>query len=109
MLLTALIVLPALGALPMVFARDPNARELKAWAFVVALGIFFASLPLWGFNPSGDAYQWVESRSWIQTTGLTINYSLGVDGISSLLVLLTTFTTPLVILGAFKYIQKRQK
>ncbi|HLX63372.1 MAG TPA: NADH-quinone oxidoreductase subunit M [Planctomycetota bacterium] len=114
MLLTALIVLPVLGALPMLLAREQNARELKAWAFVVSLATFFASLPLWAFNPGasgykGDAFGFVENHKWIEFSGLKINFNLGVDGISSLLILLTTFTTPIAILGAWNYIQKRQK
>src|SRR6185369_3526681 len=39
----------------------------------------------------------------------SINYNLGVDGISSLLILLTTFITPIAILGAWNYIKDRQK
>src|SRR5438046_1458154 len=115
MLLTALIVLPVLGALPMFLAREQNARELKAWAFVVSLAAFCASLPLWNYNYSSDPritpplYQFAEQHKWIELAGLKIGYNLGVDGISSLLILLTTFTTPIAILGAWNYIQKRQK
>src|SRR5689334_9775146 len=99
MLLTLLIVMPALGALPLFLARDQNSRELKVWAFLVSLMTFVASLPLWNFDPTGDMYQHVENHKWIEFTGLKINYSLGVDGISSLLILLTTFIMPIAILG----------
>ena len=47
MLLSRLIFLPLLGALPLCFARDKNAREIKVWALVVALITFVVSLPLW--------------------------------------------------------------
>ena len=110
MLLTWLIALPALGALPLLLAREQNQRELKAWAFVVALATFFFSLPLWGYVPDpAHLYQFNEKASWIRFGGLNIDYSVGVDGISVMLVLLTTFITPIAILGAFNYIQKRQK
>src|ERR1017187_7475039 len=111
MLLTWLIVLPALGALPLLLAREQNQRELKAWAFVVALATFCFSLPLWGYAVGDGAalYQFNEKHAWIDFGGLHIDYSVGVDGIAMLLVLLTTFITPLAILGAFNYIQKRQK
>ncbi len=116
MLLTVLIVLPVLGVLPMLFAREQNARELKVWAFVVALATFCASLPLWfSFSAGADGYAFTEAHKWIDLkdgagkTYLNIGFNLGVDGISSLLVLLTTFTMPIAILGAWNYIQKRQK
>ena len=108
-LLTWLLVLPVLGALPLCLARDQNARELKAWAFIVSLATFAASLPLWNFNPAGNAYQFVENHKWIDLAGLKIGFNLGVDGISALLILLTTFTMPIAILGAFNYIKTRQK
>src|SRR5882757_5272674 len=116
MLLTWLIVLPVLGALPMFLAREQNARELKVWAFVVSLATFCASLPLWfSFGPGTDGYAFSEAHKWIDLkdgtgkTYLNIGFNLGADGISSLLILLTTFTTPIAILGAWNYIQKRQK
>ena len=108
-LLTGLIVLPLLGALPLAFARDKNAREIKVVAFIVSLLVFILSLPLWNFDPTGTAYQFVENHKWIELKGLTINYNLGVDGVSALLILLTTFITPIAILGAWHYIQDRQK
>ncbi|HYG77562.1 MAG TPA: NADH-quinone oxidoreductase subunit M [Planctomycetota bacterium] len=110
MLLTKLIILPLLGAIPLFFARDKNAREIKVWAFVVSLLTFIASLPLWTYNPSKELYQFVEQHKWISLPGgISINYNLGVDGITALLILLTTFITPLAILGAWNYIQDRQK
>ena len=57
MLLTLLIFLPLLGALPMCFAREQNARELKAWAFAVSLAGFALSLPL----TAGVVYRYLGS------------------------------------------------
>jgi len=116
MLLTWLIVLPVLGALPMLMAREQNARELKVWAFVVTLATFVASLPLWfSFSPGADGYAFRETHKWVEfkdASGkvyLNIGFNLAVDGISSLLVLLTTFIMPIAMLSAWNYIQKRQK
>ena len=110
MLLSVLIVLPLLGAFPLMLARDKNGRELKMWAFLVSLVNFIVSLPLWTFDPAGDSFQFVEKHSWIDIKGvLNIDFALGVDGISSLLILLTTFITPLAILGGWNYIKDRQK
>src|SRR5688572_22040925 len=107
MLLTWLIVLPMLGAVPLLFARDKNAREIKVWAFVTALITFIVSLPLWNYDPNlASAFQYKESYNWIQLRGgLNIRYAVGVDGISALLILLTTFITPIAILGAWNYIK----
>jgi NADH-quinone oxidoreductase subunit M len=108
--LTALIVIPLLGALPLCFARDRNAREIKVWALLVTAVTFAASLKLWGYESGRELFQFVEQTPWVRLrSGLSIDYALGVDGISALLILLTTFITPLAVLGAWNYIQDRQK
>jgi NADH-quinone oxidoreductase subunit M len=109
MLLTKLILMPLIGAIPLLFARDKNAREIKVWTFLVSLLTFIASLPLWMYDNKGDLYQYVENHPWIKVAGLTVNFNLGVDGIATLLILLTTFITPIAILGAWNYIKDRQK
>ena len=110
MLLTALLVIPVLGSIPLLLARDKNAREIKVWAFLVSLFCFIASIKLWMFDPSGEAFQFNETHRWINLkNGLNINFELGVDGVSSLLILLTTFITPIAILGSWNYIKDRQK
>ena len=116
MLLTWLIMLPVLGALPLFLARDQNARELKVWAFVITLATFFASLPLWfSFAPGLNGYAFAETHKWVEFKDaagkvyLNIGFNLAVDGISSLLVLLTTFIMPIAMLSSWNYIQKRQK
>jgi NADH-quinone oxidoreductase subunit M len=113
MLLSRLIFLPLLGAIPLLFARDKNAREIKVWALVVSLITFVVSLPLWMYDAdraASNLYQFTETHAWIHLgNALTVNYNLGVDGISSLLILLTTFITPIAILGAWNYIKDRQK
>lgn len=116
MLLTWLLVIPALGALPMFLAREQNARELKVWALVVSLAGFIASLPLWyAFNPGVGGYAFAETHKWVEFKDaagkvyLNIGFNLAVDGVSSLLVLLTTFIMPIAILSSWKYIEKRQK
>ncbi|MCZ7647309.1 MAG: NADH-quinone oxidoreductase subunit M [Planctomycetota bacterium] len=111
MLLTALIVLPLLGAIPLLLVRDGNAREIKVWAIMVSLVTFLVSLPLWfNYDPdSGELYQFVEHHRWIHLQGLRANFSLGVDGFATLLILLTTFIMPIALLGSWNYIKERQK
>ena len=110
MLLTIVVFLPLAGALPLLLARDRNARELKAWALLVSCATFLAALPLWfAFEPHGDLYQFVENHPWIRLRGLTVDYALGVDGPAALLMLLTALITPIALLSSWNYIRERQK
>jgi NADH-quinone oxidoreductase subunit M len=110
MLLMVLIFLPLAGALPLLLARDREAREIKHWAFLVSLVTFLASLPLWfEFEPTGKLYQFAASYPWITVGGLQIKFAVGVDGFAALMILLTTFMMPVALLGAFNYIKVRQQ
>ena len=104
--LHALIWLPLLGMVHVLWAAEDRAKELALrWSllvFVLSVGLW------WAYDPAlGGAYQLTSSRPWIAVWG--VNYALGLDGISLFMVMLTTFTTPLAILGSFDYIKKRQK
>ncbi|MDN5923698.1 MAG: NADH-quinone oxidoreductase subunit M [Xanthomonadales bacterium] len=105
-LLSLLIWVPLLGAIPVLWAGD-NRPQLARWlALLVALLTFVLSLCLLpGFVATSAAMQFVENHAWI--TALNVRYHIGVDGISLVLVLLTTFTTVLVILGAWQVIKER--
>jgi NADH-quinone oxidoreductase subunit M len=113
MLLSWLIIIPLLGLVPLLLARKTSAGDdtlIKIWSLLVSLVTFFVSLGLWAFDPKGPPYQFVENHKWLNLPGaLKSNFSLGADGISLLLILLTTFITPLAILGAWNYIKERQK
>jgi NADH-quinone oxidoreductase subunit M len=103
--LTALIALPAIGMAVVLIAGDRLARHL---ALGVSLLTFIVSLPLWfAFNAGTAAFQFGVQASWIPQWG--IRYMVGVDGISVLLVLLTTAVFPIAILGSYNYITKRYK
>ena len=108
MLLSAVVFVPALGGL--LIALLPRNREglVKQAALVVALLTFAVSLPVYfGFDARVADYQFQERRPWLPTLG--IGYHLGVDGISLLLVLLTTFLMPLTLLASWHSIEKRWK
>ncbi|HZV97273.1 MAG TPA: hypothetical protein VFF62_15160 [Candidatus Nitrosocosmicus sp.] len=108
MLLSAVVFVPALGGL--LIALLPRNREglVKQAALVVALLTFAVSLPVYfGFDARVADYQFQERRPWLPTLG--ISYHLGVDGISLLLVLLTTFLMPLTLLASWHSIEKRWK
>jgi NADH-quinone oxidoreductase subunit M len=106
--LSAVTFLPALGA-AVVFLLPRRAEGLvKVTALATCLVTFAVSVPLFTrFDASLSAYQFVEQRAWMPTLG--VSYHLGVDGISLLLVLLTTFLMPLVILSSWHSIARRWK
>ena len=104
--LHALIWLPLLGMVHVLWAAEDRAKGLALrWSLVV----FVLSVGLWwAYDPAlGGGYQLESSRPWIAAWG--VHYALGLDGISLFMVMLTTFTTPLAVLGSFNYIKKRQK
>ena len=106
--LSAVTFVPALGALA-VFLLPRRAEGLvKVTAFLTSVVAFVASVPLFtGFNASTPDYQFVEQHAWMPTLG--ISYHLGVDGISLLLVLLTTFLMPLTLLASWHSVERRWK
>ncbi len=104
-LLSLLIWLPALGAIPvLVLRRRPGAARWTALAF--ALATFLLSLSLFtGYDTSLAPLQFVESTPWI--TALHANYSLGADGISVALIILTALAHLLVVIGSWGQIKER--
>ena len=105
-LLTLLVVVPLAGGVAVLFAgrgRDPLVRQV---ALLVSLVTFVLSLVVWArFDPTSADYQFVERYTWLPDFG--ISYHVGVDGISLLLVILTTFLTPLSLLCAWESIETR--
>jgi len=103
--LHALVFLPLVGMFLVLAADETRAKHL---AFALACVEFLISLPLWfAFNPAVGDYQFASSAEWIPAWG--IHYAVGIDGISVLLVLLTTLLTPIAILGSYRYIQRRER
>jgi NADH-quinone oxidoreductase subunit M len=104
-LLSLLIWLPILGAIAVLFCGR-NANAARWLALGVALATFVVSIPLWtGYNIQGGGMQFVENLPWI--TALKANYALGADGISVALIVLTTITTVLVVIGSWGPIEER--
>jgi NADH-quinone oxidoreductase subunit M len=107
-LLSLVTFLPAAGAVLVFLVPRRREAATKTITVAVAAATFAASVPLyWRFDPARADYQFEEIRSWMPTLG--ISYHLGVDGISLLLVLLTTFLMPLVMLSAWNAIESRWK
>ncbi len=102
-ILSLVLWLPALGALGLVLVPRENAELARRMALIVALLTFLVSLALpFGYRATpGDAstMRFVENLPWLPMFGA--GYSLGVDGVSLWLVLLTTFLLPIVILSTW--------
>ena len=105
-LLTVVTFLPALAAIAIAFLNadaKQNARWLALWATLITFGL---SLLIWiGFDVQNPGFQFVEERAWIGP----LKYKMGVDGISMLFVILTTFLMPLCILASWQAIEDRVK
>jgi NADH-quinone oxidoreductase subunit M len=107
-ILSILIFFPVLGIVLLVFLPRKNHRLLKLTTLGLSLVEFGLSLPLWfRFDSKTAAMQFMERYNWLPQYG--INYILGLDGFSLLLVLLTTFLTPLCVLATWEDIQTRVK
>ncbi|MBM4117633.1 NADH-quinone oxidoreductase subunit M, partial [bacterium] len=105
-ILTWLVFLPVLAA-PALFLLPGGRPQLaRTWTLLVTTATFVLSLHLWfHFDPANTAPQFARSAPWIP--GLGIGYTVGVDGISLLLVLLTTFIMPLAVLGGWRAVDDR--
>lgn len=94
------------GILTLATGGDQNARVARFVAIVVALAGFLVTLPLYtGFDTTTPAMQFVESSPWIPY--FSVNYSLGVDGISMPFVLLNSFVTVIVVIAGWEVIEKK--
>ncbi|WP_267224283.1 NADH-quinone oxidoreductase subunit M [Dyella silvae] len=103
-LLSLLIWLPVVGAIPVLLAGSGRPNAARWIALLVAIVTFVLSLYLLPqYNAGNAAKQLVEDHIWI--AGLNVHYALAVDGISIALILLTTFVGILVIVGAWEVIQ----
>jgi NADH-quinone oxidoreductase subunit M len=107
-LLSLILFTPLVGALVLVFIpRDMSFHHKVVGNLFAALG-FVVSIPLLlGFPVGSDGYNFRESADWIPYLGA--RYSLGVDGISLLLVLLTTFLGMLAIFSSWNSIHQRTR
>jgi NADH-quinone oxidoreductase subunit M len=104
-LLSLLVWLPIIGGF-VVLGLNRHEHGARWMSLVVSLATFLFSIPLWtGFHRGTAAMQFVERAPWIAT--LHADYYLGVDGISMPLILLTTFTTVLVVIASWENVSKR--
>ncbi|NTV37825.1 MAG: NADH-quinone oxidoreductase subunit M [Anaerolineales bacterium] len=108
--LTLVTFFPLVGVLVLFFINSERKDALRWTALVTSLLTFGISLwVLSMFNASDPSLQLVAKYDWIQVAGWTISYSMGIDGLSILLVLLTAFLTPIAILSTWTAVEERVK
>lgn len=109
-LLSIVTFLPLVGVLFILLVRGNDAAavaNIRRVALVTTVFNFLVSLLIWiGFDQANPGFQFVEQASWL---GGTITYKMGVDGISMLFVILTTFLMPFCILASWEAIHTRVK
>jgi NADH-quinone oxidoreductase subunit M len=108
--LTLLTFFPLVGIVILIFIPADRKDALRWTALLTTLITFVISLWVLGmFNPSDPSLQLVARYDWITVAGWNIQYFLGVDGLSILLVLLTAFLTPISILSTWTAVEERVK
>jgi NADH-quinone oxidoreductase subunit M len=104
-LLSVLIWLPIIGGFA-ILGLNKNANLAKWLALGVSIVSFVLSIPLWTlFKTNTASMQFVERAPWINT--IHAEFYIGVDGISMPLILLTTFTTALIVISSWENVAKR--
>jgi NADH-quinone oxidoreductase subunit M len=109
-ILSTVTFLPLVGAFLILLIRDEGnsaRRNIRNVALLTTVFTFLLSIFIWtGFDNADPGFQMVEKVEWLDSG---ISYHLGVDGISMLFVILTTFLMPICILASWQAIEKRIK
>jgi NADH-quinone oxidoreductase subunit M len=109
-IISTITFLPLVGILLIAFISGESAaanRNIKMIALLTTIVTFLVSIPLWThFDSASAAFQFEEKHNWLPSG---ISYHVGVDGISMLFVILTTFLMPFCILASWESVEKRIK
>lgn len=109
-ILTIIIFLPLIGVLFILLTKGDEKKVNQICfnvSLLTSLLVFILSLLLWNnFDPNSAEFQFIEEQPWI---GNVIKYKVGVDGISILFVVLTSFVTPICIIATSNSVKFRQK
>jgi NADH-quinone oxidoreductase subunit M len=104
-ILHALVLLPLVGVVPVLLGPESSAKRT---ALVITTLEFLLSVGLWwALDPASGRLQLISETPWIPAWG--ISYRVGLDGISLVMVLLTTALMPLSVLGSWRYITQRER
>ncbi|HAV24035.1 MAG: NADH dehydrogenase [Ignavibacteria bacterium GWA2_55_11] len=100
------IFLPLAGVVVLAAMKNAQVRSVKIVGCTASVVTFAVSLFLWfGYDAAAGGFQFVERVAWISS--LNISYHVGIDGLSLLLILLTTVLTPLALIGTWNSITNR--
>lgn len=101
-IITLTLFLPLIGMTILMFMREEQETEIKWTTFGFTIAVFLLSLLMWvQFDSSNPALQMVQSWTWMTFGQFEVNYYVGVDGLSLLLVVLAAFIMPLAVLSSF--------
>ncbi len=107
-ILSWVLFTPVIGMLLLLLIPSEKKNLIRWWANIVGVVGFLISIPLvTNFDKNAASFQYVEKFDWIPSIGAT--YSIGIDGISLLLIMLTTMMTSISILCSWSSIQDRLK
>ena len=105
--LSMILFTPLIGVLVLLFIPGHAHQAIRWVALLAALASLALSLLLLGYDPAGSEFQFREDVAWIEAFGM--RYTLGVDGLSVVLVLLTTVLSVVSLFYSWEPIQKRVK
>jgi NADH-quinone oxidoreductase subunit M len=104
-ILHALVLLPLVGVVPVLLGPETSAKRtalvITTLEFVLSVGLW------WALDPGTGRLQLISDTPWIPAWG--ISYRVGLDGISLVMVLLTTALVPLSVLGSWRYITQKER
>lgn len=103
-ILSTLIFIPLIGAFVLLFLKNESFCRYFSLAVTTLTAIVSLAL-LFGFDKTSSKYQFAEHHIWVES--LNIHYTVGIDGISILLFLMTTLIMPFCVLASWSYIKKR--
>ena len=108
--LVILLILPLVGVLLLWLVPSSRKTAVRWIALVTSLVTFAASIwMLTRFDAANPDLQMIVNRSWLQFGSVSVNFHIGVDGLSILMVLLTTFLTPISILSTWTAVKEKVK
>lgn len=107
-LLTALVFLPLLGAAGLLAFPRHDTAGVRGFALFVTLLDLILAFWVWArFEPEAVGMQMVERAEWVSSLG--IGYAVGVDGLAILLVVLTAFLAPIIVLSTYSSVERRPR
>ncbi len=107
-LLTLMILVPLIGGIILLFVKNERANLIRYLGLLFSTAAFVISLIIYfRFDTTSSNFQFIDRYNWIDN--LNISYFVGIDGMSMLLVLLTTFLTPLTLISSWSSIEHKVK